>query len=438
MEIEERMAEIIPFRAIHYAAEQVGSLDSVIAPPYDVLSPEAQNALYDASPFNIVRIMLNRAEANDTPDNNPYTRAAEFLRKWLAEGVLTEDDQTALYLYEQKFTSPLDGSRLTRTALFCALRLEPYAAGIVLPHEETRTKAKEDRLNLLRATHANTEPIFGLYEDPEEFVRRTLGGTGTADFSVRVNGDSHRVRRVTDADSLNAVQTFLRDRRVWIADGHHRYETSLAYRDERRQAANDPSTPQPCDYILIALVPFTDPGIVVLPTHRLVRGIAPGRLEQLTEQLERFFTLESVSLEELPARMLADVRQGVHRFGMVTAAGAMVLTLRDETPMAQAGEGHCDAWKRLDVSVLQTLVLERSLGIPAASLATTPDVAYTRETAEALMRVRSGEFQIAFLLNLPTADEVRLVAAAGDKMPAKSTFFYPKLWSGLVLRSLDG
>jgi uncharacterized protein (DUF1015 family) len=438
MEIEERMAEIIPFRAIHYAAAQVGSLDSVTAPPYDVLSPEAQNALYDASPFNIVRIMLNRVEANDTPDNNPYTRAAGLLREWLAKGVLTEDDQPALYLYEQEFTSPLDGSRLTRTALFCALHLEPYAAGIVLPHEETRTKAKEDRLNLLRATHANTEPIFGLYEDPDAFVRRTLDGAAAADFAVTVHGDHHRVRRITEGENITAIQAFLHDRRVWIADGHHRYETSLAYRDERRQAAGDPASPQPYDYILIALVSFNDPGIVVLPTHRLVRGIAPGRLEQLTEQLKRFFTLESVPLEELPARMLADVTQGVHRFGMVTAGEATVLTLRDESPMEQAGEGHCDAWKRLDVSILQTLVLERSLGIPPASLAATPDVAYTRETAEALRRVQSGEFQIAFLLNLPTADEVRLVAAAGDKMPAKSTFFYPKLWSGLVLRSLDG
>jgi len=452
------MAEIVPFRGIFYNTEKV-KLEKVVAPPYDVIAPEEQEALYAASPYNCVRLILNRPEPGDDETNNPYTRAAGFLREWLASGVLREDDAPALYVYRQEFTNPADGARYARTGLFCALRLEPYEAGVVLPHEETRTGAKEDRLRLMRATRANPEPIFGLYEDPEGIVARALNPVlnpskesdsipSAPDLRVTVDGDRHHVRRIDDPETQAAIQDFLRDRRVWIADGHHRYETALTYRNERRVAeyggrgvgewgSERPHSPAPLlpyDYILIVLTAFEDPGVVVLPTHRLVKNISPGRQEQLLLQLERYFTIEMVPLEDLPTRMIANPAQGLHRFGMVGRVGAWVLTLRDESVMDTAVEGPSVAWKRLDVSILQTLVLDRSLGIPTASLATTPDVGYTRDREEAVASVRSGDWQYAFLLNLPTADEVRQVAAAGDKMPPKSTYFYPKLWSGLIMR----
>lgn len=434
------MAEIIPFRGIRFAQEKIGDLESVVAPPYDVISPAQQDMLYAASDYNIVRIILNRLETNDNEAHNPYTRAAFYLESWLSAGVLKRDEKPALYAYRQEFTNPADGARYTRTALFCALKLEPYASGVVLPHEETRTKAKEDRLRLMRATRANTEPILGLYEDPEGVVARALEAACAdmpPDQQVTVEGDHHCVWRVEQPEVIAAIQEFLRPHPVWIADGHHRYETALTYRDERRAAEGNPDGPQAYDYLLIGLVSFTDPGLVVLPTHRLVKNVLAGRLEQLYLQLERYFTIEPVTPDEVAARMKAGPGSGIHRFGLVQRGRSWVLTLRDEALMDAAVEDHSPVWKRLDVSILQALVLERSLGIPAASLATTPDVGYTRDLNEALSAVHSGEWQIALLLNLPTADEVRRVASAGDKMPPKSTFFYPKLWSGLLLRTLD-
>ncbi len=440
------MAKIVPFRGVHYDAWRVGGLDAVVAPPYDVISPAEQMALYATGPNNIIRLILNRAETGDD-EEAPYRRAEQFLRGAQASGVLVQDPEPALYVYTQEFTNPADGQRYRRTALFCALELEPYSAGVVLPHEETRTKAKEDRLRLMRATASNPEPIYGLYEDPEGFVARTLeraGGGEPADLSVTINGDSHEVRRLRDPETVAAIQAFLAPAKVWIADGHHRYETALAYRDERRASASvmeegveagDPDWP-PYDYILIALTAFSDPGLVVLPTHRLVRNIPPDRLERLPALLDPFFEVEEVPFGMLPGRMQGSPAEGVHRFGLVSRTAIYVITLREPSAMADAVEEHSDAWKRLDVSILQTLALDRALGIPSASLATTPDLAYTRDWNEAIDAVRRGDFQFAFLLNHPSADEVRQVAAAGDKMPPKSTFFYPKLWNGLILRLL--
>lgn len=428
------MAEIAPFRGIHYNTEMV-PLDRVVGPPYDLLNADQQAALYAESPYNFVRIMLNRAEAGDGPDNNPYTRAGGFLNQWLESGVLLEDPAPAFYLYRQEFTNPADGRRTTRSGLFCAIRLEPYEAGVVLPHEETRTKAKEDRLNLMRATGANPEPIFGLYEDEQGELNALYDriAAGAPFLEARSDGDLHRVWRAEDPAIIEQARRFLAPRRVWIADGHHRYETGLAYRDERR--AGEPGTdPRPYDYLLIVLTSFTDPGIVVLPTHRLVKNVPESRLADLYLQLQRYFDIEPVHPDRLAERMEGNPAEGVHRFGLLMRDKAWVLILRDPSIMDSAVEGHADCWKRLDVSILQALVLERSLGIPAASLATTPDIGYTRDLKEAFERVASGEYQIALLLNLPSADEVRQVAAAGDKMPPKSTFFYPKLWSGLLLR----
>ena len=433
------MAEIAPFNGIHYNTEKIGALEPVIGPPYDVISPDEQSALYQASPYNFVRIMLNRTEEGDNDTENPYSRAAATLNDWLASGILTEDTEPALYVYRQEFTNPADGRRYSRTGLFCALKLEPYSAGVVLPHEETRTKAKADRLNLMRSTQSNPEPIFGLYEDAEGLLLRALNQAveSTNPFlSATVDGDDHKVWRIGEAEAVASVQRFFKDRQVWIADGHHRYETGLTYRDERR--AEDSSEPgsQDYDYLLIVLTAFTDPGIVVLPTHRLVKSVSPDRMDQLQLQLERYFNIEPVTEEALAVKMKANPDQGDHRFGVVTADGTWVLTLRDVTVMDAAVEDHSPAWKRLDVSILQTLILDRSLGIPAATLATTPDIGYTRDWDEAFEKVKSGEYQIALLLNDPSSDEVRRVAAVGDKMPPKSTFFYPKLWSGLLLRKV--
>jgi uncharacterized protein (DUF1015 family) len=434
------MAEILPFRGIHFAQEELGSLESVVAPPYDVITPAQQDDFYAASDYNIIRIILNRPEPHDNAAYNPYTRAASYLREWLRMGVLVRDESPALYAYRQVFTHPTDRDRYTRTALFCAMKLEPYTAGVIMPHEETRAKAKEDRLQLIRATQANTEPIFGLFEDPEGTVLHALElaiADSPPDLQVTINGDQHQLWRIEQQEVIASVQEFLRPQPIWIADGHHRYETALAYRDERRAAEGHSHGLREYDYILIGLVSFNDPGLVVLPTHRLVRNIPAGRLEELYLLLERYFTIEPVIPNEIVARMRVEQGSRIHRFGLVQPGRSWVLTLRDLGLMDAAVEGYSSVWKQLDVSILQVLVLERSLGIPAASLATTPNIGYTRDPNEALHAVQSGEWQLALLLNPPSAEEVRRVASVGEKMPPKSTYFYPKLWSGLLLRTLD-
>lgn len=434
------MAEVVPFKAVHYDPSRVRT-NRVIAPPYDVIDPALQQWLYEEDPHNIVRLILNRPEPGDDGPAARYARAADFLRQTLADGVLVEDAEPALYQSVQRFAHPMAAERIVeRAALFVALRLVPYDQGVVLPHEETHSRAKADRLDLMRSTTANPEPIYGLYEDREhtlahllqqarELSQPMLEATGTAD------GD-HLLYRVADPETIRFAASFLAERRVWIADGHHRYETALTYGAERRQLSARAAGAQPYDYILIGLSAFEDPGLVVLPTHRLVNGVLRERLEMLVPLLRRHFHVERLAADSMQA-WLSSGDQGATRLVVVTAGDTLGLTLRDPGIMASAVSGtHGAAWMRLDVTVLQALVLDRTLGISWQELATTPNVAYTRDAAEAVEKVHSGEFQLACLLREPSVNEVRDVAAAGDKMPQKSTFFYPKLWSGIVLRLL--
>jgi len=434
------MAQIAPFRGIAYNPNTV-PLSEVIAPPYDVLSPEQQNALYAKHPLNFVRIMLNKEEPADDDTTNRYTRAAGFLQNWLAEGSMIQDETPAFYEYIQQFEHPLVPEKIVeRRTLFVALKLEPYENGIVLPHEETHPKAKADRLHLMRATHANPEPIYGLYADPTLTIAKSLDAARAntepflkATFATNTAPDAeqHLIYRHTDPCLLSDIEEFFGLRRVWIADGHHRYETALNYKNE--QPASE--TPQPSDYLLIGLSAFEDPGLVVLPTHRLIKNLSAARLEDLPLQLERYFTLEVATIQDARTWIKEKVAAQT-RFALLLKDKAYKLILRDIALMNTVSEGHCEAWKRLDVSILQMLVLDRSLGISWTDLAHTPSVAYTRDENEAVQKVQNGDCQIACLLQNPAVNEVRDVASAGDKMPQKSTFFYPKLWSGLILRSL--
>ncbi|MGC8668198.1 MAG: DUF1015 domain-containing protein [Chthonomonadales bacterium] len=426
------MAQIFPFTAVTYHA-QAGDPGTLICPPYDVISPEQQDALYAASPWNYVRIVLNAA-----PGSERYSQAAAALTKWLDAGILVEEKRPALYLYRQSFVHPITGRRVQRRGFFCALRLEPYSAGIVLPHEDTRSQAKEDRLRLMQATQANPEPIFVLYEDPSGSIASILDGAAASPPMIRADipGDdadagSHEVIRMDDA-AAEAIARTLRDRPVWIADGHHRYETALAYRQERRTAEGNPPAFRPYDAVLAVLTSFDDPGLVVLPTHRLVRNRDAAVLDALPTTLAPTFRTEAVPVEELASRLNATR----HGFGLVTRNGCWLLHLKDPAVMDARLPNRSVYWRHLDVVVLQELVFAEVLSIPSEALASTPDLGYTRNLAEAVSLVKQGSYQAAFLLPPPHADDVRMVAAAGERMPPKSTYFHPKLWSGLVLRLL--
>lgn len=434
------MADILPFRGVHYNPAVVGDdLRAVAAPPYDVISPDEQAALYDRSPHNVVRLILGRE-----PDK--YARAAALFQDWLSEGVLVADETPALYVYRQTFADPMTGRPAPeRVGLICLLKLEDYASGGVLPHENTLTAAKADRLDLLRATHAQFESIYGLYSDPDRAVQSFLAEYDDREPVMErvdgVIGSSHAVERIADPDAARALHELMRDKPIFIADGHHRYETALNYRREWRAAHPEipEDTPVAADYILITLTAFEDEGLLVLPTHRLVKCVSQNGIAALPDSLSPQFTVTEVAPDALDAAIADQAAVGRIALGLLLPNASFLATLNvsDADIPALVPGGQSDAAKRLPVTLLQSLILDQRLGIDTAALAAGGHVGYTRDAAEALRRVKDGEYQAAFLLGRPSAEDVRAVSLARDKMPQKSTFFFPKLLSGLILRDLS-
>jgi uncharacterized protein (DUF1015 family) len=434
------MADIIPFRAVRYNPAAIdGDLTVVTAPPYDVISPPEQAELYERNPHNVIRLILGR-------EADRYGSAAATYEAWKAEGVLAADPEPAIYVYKQTFRDPVTGAPVPeRIGLVCLLKLEEYASGKVLPHENTLSAAKTDRLELLRATNAQFESIYCLYGDPDGAVKEWLGAHGSGESVAHVDdaiGSSHDVARVTDANAIASLAGLLKDRPFFIADGHHRYETSLRHRRETRERLADVSdeTPIPEDYILITLTALEDEGLLVLPTHRLIKNVAQDRIDGLMPALAEHFEVTETTGDGMVGAIADTAASGGKAFGVALPGGRFHLaTLRPEA-QARLSEivpgDEAAVTKSLDVTILQRLILHRVLGIGPEELAGGGYVAYTQKPEEALARVAAGEFQAAFLLGRPTVAEMRDVSLVGDKMPQKSTFFFPKLLSGLLLRDL--
>ena len=426
------MVDILPFRGVRYdPAAAGGDLSALVAPPYDVISPAEQAALYEKNPANIVRLILGR-------ENDKYAQAARLFREWLASGVLKADDEPTLYVYHQTFDDPATGQPVPeRMGLVCLLKLEDYSSGRVLPHEKTLTGPKTDRLELLRATEAQFESIYGLYPDPDGAVQSFLNEYDDRETVIeRVDGligSSHRLERITDSNAHAVLRDLLSDTPVFIADGHHRYETALTYRAEVRRAlpALSEDTPIPADYILITLTAFEDEGLLVLPTHRLVRNVPQERIAALPDALAARFTLSNSSPDSVEAEIAAQAEAGKVAFGVVLPPGRVHLAVLDGPTDFGAS-----AAERLPVTLLGSLILDQCLGIDAAAVAAGGHVSYTRDLADAVASVERSEAQASFLLGRPTVGEIKEVSLAGDVMPQKSTFFFPKLLSGLVLRDL--
>ncbi|MGQ9487059.1 MAG: DUF1015 domain-containing protein [Armatimonadota bacterium] len=416
------MAHIAPFRGIRYA---LPDLRQCVAPPYDVITPSEREQLRRFN-YNITYLTL--------PDS--YDLAGSLWQKWQEQGTLRADPQPAMYLLEQRFPYPLTGETYRRLALVCLMALEEYDAGVVLPHENTQAKAKEDRLHLLRATQANLEPIYGLVEGELFPTLDELARTVPIVAEVEYTDGLHRLRRVEDRAVLERIRELVAPARVWIADGHHRYETCLQYRRERRATEGNPQTQKPYDWLMVALTPFDDPGVVILPTHRVLPHVSDDVLARLPERLAQWFDLHPCTPQEVPGLL----RQGGSRpgFAVVRSGGsAFTAWLKPEVaPKTLVPGEHSPAYRQLDVTLLQALVLEPLFGITHHHLERAEGIYYTRDEREAIRWVLSGEAKAAFLLNPPTVQEVRDVALAGEKMPPKSTYFYPKLLSGLVMRAL--
>jgi len=412
-----------------YAADDLAAR---VTPPYDVISPEAQERYYERSPENIIRLELGRGDTSDTSLNNRYTRAAAMLAEWRVADILREDESLRYYCYQQVFTR--EGQVYTRTSLLARVRLEPWDARVVLPHEHTLAKPKSDRLKLMRACATNFSPIMSLYEDPQGRMRRLLGAYA-ANAEVQVTDEvqeEHRLQPITDVEQIALIQNFFEERRLYIADGHHRYETALNYREQVRAMRKHLDNDDAANFVMMALIDIDDPGLLVLPTHRLISHLGQDALQALSsQQLGRFFTVREMALgdypPEAPLHMLAQTGHAAPSFVICTAEQSWLLSLNEQGKARMEQSGHSAAWNDLDVAVAHTLVLEELLGLNAADLTAGTHVSFTRDARQALQAVQHKEAQVALLLNPTRVRQICDVAEADDRMPQKSTYFYPKL-----------
>ena len=433
------MADFRPFKSLTYNLERLratpesgAGLAEVLTEPYDKITPAMQATYYDRHAHNIVRIILGREEAGDDDQRNRYTRAAEFLHAWEHEGVLVRHERPAIFDYKQTFQV---GSRtLTRRALIGRVRLSRPEEGKVLPHERTLSKPKADRLNLLRHTRAHFGQIFLLHPgNGSEFEAPRMGATLLAAWEDET-GIAHRLAAIDTAAALAAIKGVLDPMTFYIADGHHRYETSLNYREEMREQYPNHSTDAPFEFTMATLVAMDDPGMVVLPTHRLVHQVANFDPHALRHGLTEWFELEpAVGLDALLARM-AQAGRADHWLGMFLPPGEFtVLKLRCDRDRKPLFAGQPPLWDSLDVAILHTMVLDKLLGIDEARLREESNLHYLREAAPGVERVRAGEAQALFLLNPTPVRSVQAIANARSRMPQKSTDFYPKLPTGMTI-----
>jgi uncharacterized protein (DUF1015 family) len=419
------MIDLRPFRALHYEPAVVGGFADVVAPPYDVIDEAQLERLYMRSPYNVVRLILNRSA-------DRYAAAAAEMAAWRRRGVLVQDREPALHYYVQDFALA-DGSRRQRSGLMAAVRLEPFAAGNILPHERTFASAKADRLKLMTACRANLSPIFGVYPgglDGLE-VARQQAAAQAAWIDVTDNGERHRVWRITDPAASERIVTGLRPATVFIADGHHRYETALAYRDQRR-AEGDTDPDAPHNFMLMYLCSMDDPGLVILPTHRIWRGPLPG---DWRARVETHFAMEAVEPREVFARLERDMRPGT--LGLHRAGGTFLLHLRDPGAVDRSLAAVHPVVRHLEVSILDGLLLGESLGIDCVRAGQEGVLGFTHDDRQALAAVDRDGAAAAFLLRSPRMAEVEAACRAGQTMPQKSTYFFPKLQTGLVFHLLD-
>lgn len=441
------MAEISAFSGIRYG----GGLDlnELVAPPYDVISPQLQDELYGRDEKNIVRVDFGKEEKGDGEGNNRYTRSAAYIRQWLDEGTLVREDAPALYFYEVDYRTP-SGDAKRMTGFICLLRLEEWDKEIVLPHEATLKGPKADRFELMKLTGVSTSQIFSLYSENEKKITATLkqavhGRPADAD-ATDDDGAHHRVWAVKDQGVIESVRKAMADKKIFIADGHHRYETALAFRNYCREQGPYDGT-EGFNYVPMFLANMEEDGLTVLPTHRLVKNLPGLSLERILERASMYFSIDKLpfTMDYEPAQrklfLESLVEQGKksHCFGF-TFAGEQayyLLKLKELDPVMEALRcKYSEVYCNLDVTILHELVIMRVLGIDTEMIAESQPVKFEKDGDLAIKRVANGEFDICFLLNATKVREVKEVALAREVMPQKSTYFYPKLLTGLVMAEL--
>jgi uncharacterized protein (DUF1015 family) len=441
------MASIYPFRAWRYNPSAV-RLDDVVTQPYDKISPAMQQAYYQRSPFNLVRIILGLPELFDAAGGeNVYTRAARDFSAWREQNVLIQEKDPCIFAYSQQFKVPGTEIVKERRGFIAIGKVHDYAEKVVFRHEQTLSKPKGDRLNLLKATHAHFGQIFMLYSDPAGSVEKILyDGNGPADAEVTDEyGVLHRLWKVSDPAVIRLLTTAMADKKLIIADGHHRYETALNYSKEHAPAApaevyqSTSKLPQP-DYpeaaVMMTFVNMDSDGLVVLPTHRVVHSLPSFDPAAFARSAEQFFTVKALPAADAASYMETLGKQQGTAFVAVTRAGAFLLNSKPE-PIAAALADMPERQRQLDLSHLHSIVLDRLLGLDAEKVRDQTNLRYLRDAGEAVDQVCRGEADVTFLTNPVSMEQLREVAFAGDVMPQKSTDFFPKLLSGLAIYALD-
>jgi uncharacterized protein (DUF1015 family) len=439
------MAYVAPFRALRYNPARV-DVSQVVTQPYDKITPAMQNRYYDADPHNLVRIILGKPQPSDHLEENVYTRAAASFRDWRRQGIFLQDPEQSLYQYTQRFQRPGGGAELERRGFIGLGKIEDYSAGIVHRHEQTLAKPKADRLELLRATRAHFGQLFMLYSDPTAEIDEALSGSSITNTENNIElrdeyGVLHQLRGVTDPAIIQLVRSKMRDKRLIIADGHHRYETALNYRNEcrARQGTVSSSELAPYELVMMTFINMDSPGLVILPTHRVVHGLESFSPDALRDRARSYFSVEEVD-PSITANRAMGILRAAGKAGTALLGIAANRAFLFDTPRPAATsllQSLPLLQQSLDVVQLHKCLLEGVLGISEEAIRDQTNVSYIRDAEEALTRVREGSANIAFLINPVRMRQIRDIAFAGEVLPQKSTDFYPKLLSGLTIYALE-
>ena len=427
------MAEIKPFRGMRYNTFLAGKIGELCCPPYDIISEEERLGYIAENEYNVIRLELPK-EGGDV-----YKTAGEVLDMWRNTGVLVHEIKPAVYIYEEEFNAY--NKRSSVKGIIVRVKVEEFSKGVILPHEFTLSKAKADRFNLMKATNCNFSQIYALYMDEEHTTLKTIDRLSDRKPDQKFTDNDHVTHKlwiITDEKVIEKLVNDFADRKLYIADGHHRYETALNYRNYcRENGISKEGDPQ--DYQMMYLVDMQHPGLVVFPTHRMVRDLESFDKDEVLNGCEEYFDITKfTSVGNINSELSKKYKQGKKAFGFYCGKGEWyLLVLKDIEVMAKVLPDLSEASQQLDVSVLHSLILEKTMGIDKENMANQINLTYTKFFEEAIMKVDKGEFQCSFILNPTRVTEIRDVAAAGEKMPQKSTYFYPKMITGMVMNDLN-
>ncbi len=427
------MAEIKPFKGMRYNTFLAGKIGELCCPPYDIISEEERLGYIAQNEYNVIRLELPK-EGEDV-----YKTAGEVLDMWRNTGVLVHEIKPAVYIYEEEFNAY--NKRSSVKGIIVRVKVEEFSKGVILPHEFTLSKAKADRFNLMKATNCNFSQIYALYMDEEHTTLKTIDRLSDRKPDQKFTDNDHVTHKlwiITDEKVIEKLVNDFADRKLYIADGHHRYETALNYRNYcRENGISKEGDPQ--DYQMMYLVDMQHPGLVVFPTHRMVRDLESFDKDEVLKGCEEYFDIKKfTSVGNINSELAKQYKQGKKAFGFYCGKGEWyLLVLKDIEVMAKVLPDLSEASQQLDVSVLHSLILEKTMGIDKENMANQINLTYTKFFEEAIMKVDKGEFQCSFILNPTRVTEIRDVAAAGEKMPQKSTYFYPKMITGMVMNDLN-